>query len=302
MNPRKLLIGTCIVGLAGLSAPVHAGWKLIAKKGQQAGGDKQQVGLQKIDAIFLHGLGGAPSHFPLYHLKNELRGQGMDLRLDAPWLRPVEIDGTGEAHSTGPHTMSDQLDRARKAIAMHDGPVILFGHSFGGKAAIALAKEMPDKIKGVVAFAPSVNMLYSYYKNLTGQKGLPDERQIEAVLAQHGATLRARLGEIDPASGEAKHLRGELSYLATMMDLAKHDETKMELEVGVPMLMLHGIDDGAVSIHYARRFAAANPKVNLVEYPGIGHGMDAEDRGVETTAQRDMTTRIHNFLLTLNVK
>lgn len=297
MNPRKLFISACLVGLAGLAAtPAHAGWKW---KGQKA----DQKAMKKVDAVFLHGLGGAPSHFPLNNLKKELATQGMDLQLDAPWLRPVEIGFDGKAHGTGPHTMSDQLDRARKAINMHEGPVVLFGHSFGGKAAIALAKEFPGKVKGIVAFAPSVNMMYSYYKNLTGERGLPDEQKLIATLEHHQANLRNALDRPHIDDKERKHLYGELHYLTTMMDLAKHNETKMELDVGVPTLMLHGTDDTAVSIHYAKRFAGANPKVNLVEYPGIGHGMDNEkDRDLEKNAQRDMATRIHNFLLHLDAK
>jgi len=37
-------------------------------------------------------------------------------------------------------------------------------------------------------------------------------------------------------------------------------------------LVFHGTEDHAVSIHYARRLAASNPKtVQLVELAGVGH-------------------------------
>jgi len=303
MNPKIPLIGSCLLALAGMVTPAHAVWKPFGAKGEAAKNqgttNKTDVKLQKVDAIFLHGLGGEPSHFPLQKLKKALREKGMELQLDSPWLRPVEIDALGEAHSTGPHTMSDQLERARAAIAKHDGPVILFGHSFGGKAAIALAQEMPDKVKGVVAFAPSVKMLYAYWKNLTGQKGLPDAKTVLETLAKHEHGLRTRLAEIDPGSKEARGIRGALGYHATMTDLALHDETAMEIGMKVPMLMLHGTADDAVSIHYARRFAEANPMVKFVEYAGVHHGMDSEDEKLGLAAKLDMTSKIHDFIASL---
>jgi pimeloyl-ACP methyl ester carboxylesterase len=207
--------------------------------------------------------------------------------------------------------MTDQLARARAEIAKHDGPVVLIGHSFGGKAALALAKEMPDKVKGVIAIAPSVKMLYAYWKNLTGERGLPESREtIIARLAEHEETLRGKLATAGDDKLKARKLRGELGYLKTMQDLALHDETNMELDVGVPVLMLHGTDDESVSIHYAHRFAEANPKVKLVEYPGLGHGMDAADKELgraareklEREAHKDMSVRIHGFLKELEAK
>jgi len=161
-------------------------------------------------------------------------------------------------------------------------------------------------------------MLYAYYKNLPGQKGLPERDAVLTRLGEHERMLTGEVAKTDALareardqgderrasglSGKARSLRGELDYLKTMQDLALHDETNMELNVGVPVLMLHGTDDNAVSIHYARRFAEANPKVKLVEYPGIGHGMDSEDRKLERDAHKDMVGQIHGFLKDLEAK
>ncbi len=317
------LVGALTVSLIG--KPAHAGWFTRTEATEKPAATKIAVKpatKQHVDAVFLHGLGGSPKGMPLPGLEGELAKLGVALKMEAPWLRPVEIDDEGYARSTGTHTMTDQLARARAEIAKHDGPVVLIGHSFGGKAAIALAKEMPGKVKGVIAIAPSVKMLYAYYKNLTHPKGLPEREAVVARLGEHerwlttarsprptrllakratrAATTTGRRGF--PA--RCARLRGELpdSSKDDVQDLALHDETNMELDVGVPMLMLHGTDDHAVSIHYARRFAEANPKVKLVEYEGIGHGMDSEDRKLERDAHKDMVGQIHGFLKELEAK
>jgi pimeloyl-ACP methyl ester carboxylesterase len=312
------LVGALTVSLIG--KPAHAGWFTHTETTEKPATKiaVKPATKQHVDAVFLHGLGGSPKGMPLPGLEGELAKLGVALKMEAPWLRPVEIDDEGYARSTGTHTMTDQLARARAEIAKHDGPVVLIGHSFGGKAAIALAKEMPGKVKGVIAIAPSVKMLYAYYKNLTQQKGLPEREAVVARLGEHERWLTGEIAKTDSLareardqgddrraaglSGKVRGLRGELDYLKTMQDLALHDETNMELNVGVPVLMLHGTDDHAVSIHYARRFAEANPKVKLVEYEGIGHGMDSEDRRLERDARKDMVGQIHGFLKELEAK
>jgi pimeloyl-ACP methyl ester carboxylesterase len=308
------LISAFAFSFSGSSA--HAG-PFTDKKTEKPAAAKTAPARQ-VDAVFLHGLGGSPRGMPIPGLESALKQLGVALKIASPWLRPVEIDADGYAHGTGTHTMTDQLARARAEIEKHEGPVLLIGHSFGGKAGFELAKQMPGKVKGIIAIAPSVKMLYAYYKNLTGQKGLPERETVVARLAEHEHWLSGEVdktdalarearnhGEEDRAaglSGKARSLRGELGYLKTMQDLALHDETKMELDVGVPVLMLHGIDDHAVSIHYARRFAEANPKVNLVEYPGIGHGLDSRNAKLERDAHQDMIGRIYGFLNELEGK
>ncbi len=289
-----------LLGAMTLGSSAHAEWRMFGNK--PAAPPKSVPAQRHVEAIFLHGLGGEPTHFPLEGLEKALAKLGTELSISAPWLRPVRIDDEGKAHGTAPHTMSDQLARARAAIDAHDGPVVLIGHSFGGKAALALAKQRPDKVKGVIAFAPSVKMLYAYYKNLTGERGLPDSAKIAARLDVHEQWLRNELPKHDPDSKEAHGVRGELGYLATMQDLVKHDEPNLELGVAVPTLHLHGTDDEAVSIHYARRFAEQNPKVKLVEYQGINHGMNSKDPAVNESARRDMTVQINDFLKSLEVK
>ncbi|MEO9193217.1 MAG: alpha/beta hydrolase [Polyangia bacterium] len=303
MKPPNRSLQLALVGALAFGAtPAYAGWHLFGAKDKAVTARKQVAVTRHVDAIFLHGLGGEPTHFPLNELTHALGALGTDLSIEAPWLRPVRVDSEGVAHSTGAHTMTDQLARARAAIDAHEGPVVLIGHSFGGKAAIALAKDRPDKVAGVVLLAPSVKMLYSYWKNLTGERGLPDKAKVTARLAAHEQWLRTERAHAEPGSKAERGMTGELQYLATMQDLVHHDETNLELGVTVPTLHLHGIEDDAVSIHYARRFAEQNPKVKLVEFAGVDHGMHSRDGILDRAAGISMTQHINEFLKTLEAK
>ncbi len=234
--------------------------------------------------IYMHGLGGDPRHSDDFVQKLLTPAEGSPaVRVVAIWMRPRQ----------GLHTMSDQLARARKAIDAEPGPVTLMGHSFGGKAALKLASEYPEaKVKSVVALAPSVNMLQSYWKRITGERELPAPEVVEAKLAEVQKFLSRNLA-VAQARGDKKLVKeaaGELSYFQTMRDLAKHDEPGFERNVKRPTLVLHGTEDDAVSIHYARRFAAANAgAVEIVELPGADHGFVlGAERKIEPSKRVDV--------------
>jgi pimeloyl-ACP methyl ester carboxylesterase len=303
-----------------------AGFKLIGDKAPNARVTRTEKGVEwtigqgehPTRLVYLHGLGGEPEDGLVNRVIKQLSATEGSFKVISPWLRPVrELDG--EMVSAGPHTMTDQLARVRELLRNEPGPVVLMGHSFGGKAALALAKEFPDKVKGIVGFAPSVKMLYAHWKNLTGEKGVPEDRgRVIRRLDEHDGWLRGELQGVENAlrrvpgwdhdekerlEDKADYLRGELSYNATMRDLADHDETGLESTVKKPTLVFHGTDDKAVSIHYARRFAEANPTVRLVELQDLGHGLDNRrrfDRAHHEAVDRNMGTEIVRFLKQLD--
>ena len=131
--------------------------------------------------VFLHGMGGEPGDL-FDDLAKSLGRTGSSFTAVSPWLRTP-----GKASS-----MTEQLDRARAAIAAQPGNVILVGHSFGGKAALQLAKEFPGKVIGVVGLAPSVKMAYSFWKGLTGERVLPDPiaRQVKQADLEDNLEVR----------------------------------------------------------------------------------------------------------------
>ena len=195
--------------------------------------------------VFLHGLGDSPDTPIIQRLVGALGREGASVEIIAPWLRPVTVDAGGIVSPAGVQTMSYQLNEARRAIRATNGQVVLVGHSFGGKAALALAKEFPGKVKGVVALAPSVKMLYSYWKGLTGERGLPDAARIGRVLGEQRTALQQQLAKADKPQ-LVRQIKSELGYLDVMRDLARYDEPGLERGVTTPTLVLHGTEDAAV--------------------------------------------------------
>lgn len=249
-------------------------------------------GAPQSTVIFMHGLGGNPHHSKelIRELLTPAEGKPA-VRVVAVWMRPQD----------GVHTMTDQLARARRAIDAEHGPVVLMGHSFGGKAAVKLAAEYPkDKVTSVVALAPSVNMLQSYWKRITGERTLPaDTKVIEAKLDQvHGALTRnLAVARAHGDREDIKQAASSLSYAETMRDLIGHDEPGSETSVKRPMLVLHGTHDDAVSIHYARRFAEANKTaVELVELDGVDHLFDHPRVSTRAVARGMMRKPVQQFL------
>lgn len=239
--------------------------------------------------IFMHGLGGSPKGslgLPRALVTPPANGS---VRVVSIWMRPID----------GQHTMTDQLARARRAIEAEPGPVTLMGHSFGGKAALNLAKMYPaEKVTGIVALAPSVNMLQSYWKRLTGERVLPEPEVVEPQLANIEKQLEQRVKNAE-ATGDKKKIREareNLAYARTMRDLVHHDEPGTETTVTRPTLVLHGSEDEAVSIHYARRFADANANVEFVEIPGANHGFNGEDEEATIANLTAMRKPIRAFM------
>lgn len=217
--------------------------------------------------VFLHGWNGGPGGL-FDALASELGKSGHSFTAVAPWLRSPSDDA--------PHTMTNQLARARAAIEATEGPVVLVGHSFGGKAALALAKELTGKVVGVVGLAPSVNMAYSYWKTFSGERGLPAPKVAAKRYLSREKMLRKELGRIDRGSEEgeqrASAIEQEVSDLDFQRDLVTHDEPALESHLATPTLVFQGTDDRAVSVHYIRRFAETNvDQVHLVELTGESH-------------------------------
>ncbi len=267
--------------------------------------------------IYLHGLGGTPGDGLARTVYEAMQEQNPSVEFLMPWLRPSETVGADDVRPVGPHTMTTQLELAAEAIQAAPGPVVILGHSFGGKAAFALARRFPGKVRGVVALAPSVRMLYAHWKRITEERGLSSPDVMRARLQQHEADLNTQISALvgrrsgdrtrdRELNNQIQDLREWVEFNDTMIDMVDHDEDALETNVPAPTLVFHGTDDRAVSIHYARRFAEANPRAQLVELDGVTHGFryrprdehlsDRERTRQEANNARDIATRTLRFI------
>ncbi len=245
--------------------------------------------------VFLHGLGGEPGGPMMDGVFKAMQAQGLSATVHAPLLREVRRSDTGKIVSESRQTMTEQLRHARGVIDAQPGKVILFGHSFGAKAALILAREYPDKVKAIIAVAPSVKMLHAYWKSISGERGLADGAQMQAVFAQRQRSLESRIAATkDPELRQ--NLAENLNYHKIMRDMIGHSESTFEQGVRVPTIVFHGSQDLAVSKHYVKRFAEDNRKVNLVTYPHHDHHLVGPSPKTTREVRQDVGRRVVDFI------
>jgi pimeloyl-ACP methyl ester carboxylesterase len=156
--------------------------------------------------------------------------------------------------------MAESLRLLRPTIGRIKGPVFLVGHSFGGRMAMTLAAEYPDKVAGMALMAPQVRTLHGFAKKALG-------REV------------ADFADFRRSGGER--------LMDDFRNFAEFDEWKQERNIRVPTLIFHGDLDQLVSHRYARQVAedpTNDGAVQAIVYEGVGHGWYPARHMVATTA------------------
>ncbi|WP_461473989.1 alpha/beta hydrolase [Microbacterium sp. HJ5] len=138
------------------------------------------------------------------------------------------------------------------------GPLVLVGHSVGGQLALLAARSIGvDAVTGVVALAPVTDVV---------------------------ETLRAGLGD-DAASPLLADLPG------TREQAAVEASPLYSLPIGVPVVIVHGLDDRRVPHSHTDAFAAAaaaaGDRVRVVSPPSLEHRSAIDPAGEHWTTTVD---------------
>ncbi|HET9095489.1 MAG TPA: alpha/beta hydrolase [Candidatus Baltobacteraceae bacterium] len=107
---------------------------------------------------------------------------GVADRLDPNQFTLHLLDFRGNGLSDRPehgHDLHGYVSDARAALASIDGPVLLAGHSMGGKVAQFLASERPENLEKLLLAAPG-----------TASGGRPSERHRAAALRSFGSRAK----------------------------------------------------------------------------------------------------------------
>jgi pimeloyl-ACP methyl ester carboxylesterase len=156
--------------------------------------------------------------------------------------------------------MAESLRRLRPALGRIKGSVFLVGHSFGGRMAMTLAAEYPDKVAGMALMAPQVKTLHGFAKKALGRP-----------VADFADFQRA----------------GGVRLMGDFHNFAEFDEWKQERNIRAPTLIFHGDLDQLVSHRYTRQIAedpTNDGAVQAIVYQGVGHGWYPANHMVTTTA------------------
>jgi pimeloyl-ACP methyl ester carboxylesterase len=146
-----------------------------------------------------------------------------------------------------------------------EGPIVLLGHSFGGRVAVHLANQRPESIGALV---------------LTGVPLLrPSGRRASVAPAYKVVRRLHRMGIIPDATMEAARQRhGSADYRAAQGIMRQVlvrtvNETYGEQLDGVrcPVHLVWGADDTAAPLEMAQRALARVADGDLDVFPGVGH-------------------------------
>jgi len=193
-----------------------------------------------------------------------------------PALDAVALDLPGFGASPGPDRAYSSMDFARAVAPVLDeasSPVVLVGHSHGGRVAVCLAALRPESVKAIVLIGAPVllrahrstpTLAYRTMRRLR-HFGLVSEGRIEAYRRRHGSA------DYRSAEGVVR------DTLVTVVNESFENELR---GLRCPVVLLWGHDDLDVPVEVAERARdligidlepASRPRVTLRVLDGVGH-------------------------------
>ena len=174
----------------------------------------------------------------------------------------------GERADMGPIEVSlGNLDRFIDLVTAEvpGVPVFLLGHSAGGLLAVAYAEEHQDRLAGMVVSAPAV-MLNPMLEALLGMEEIPPLPLAPLVSRDPGVVAGY---ENDPLVWQGPPSRARA---AETLELIPKVRERFG-EIRIPILILHGGDDGLVPPQASEELAAgvSSTDVTLRVWPGLYH-------------------------------
>ncbi len=243
-------------------------------------------GGQPVEAVALHGWG---------------RDHGDYAKLGLGWSGEcgiMALDLPGFGASPAPPSAWGSAEYAQLISRLVENeigtPVVILGHSFGGRVAVRLAASRPELVKSLVLTGaplaipqytgprqkrPRVALAYRVARKLEKlgrvSQGLAGSRRVSGfpgslvpwfplMSEDRMESMRKRYGSLDyaRASGMMRAVLVKVLAETYSDDLAR---------LSCPVYLVWGEEDTEVPIEVARTIAEAVPGARLTELPGVGH-------------------------------
>jgi pimeloyl-ACP methyl ester carboxylesterase len=194
-------------------------------------------------------------------------------RLDAAY-RVIRYDRRGYGRSVGvgpPWTVEANVDDL-DSLLDHEAsaPTIVFGHSFGGNVALALASRRPELVRAVVVYETPLSWLDWWPGSTAGAAAMAVDDPGDAAEAFMRRLVGDAVWERLPPSKQAERRAEGAAMVAELADLRRRapwDGRRLD----VPVLALHG--EHARSHHRAAMEGLADliPGCRSATVAGAGH-------------------------------
>jgi pimeloyl-ACP methyl ester carboxylesterase len=148
---------------------------------------------------------------------------------------------------------------------MGDEPLVLVGHSFGGKVATVFAAEHPELIRALVLTGVPFVRTSPTRKSSIGFRLLRWLHHHRVISDQRMESARQKYGSLDyrRASGVMRDI---------FVTVVNESHESQLAQITMPVVMVWGAEDHEVPVDVARRAGELLPgNYSLTLVPGIGH-------------------------------
>jgi len=258
------------------------------------------------DLLLLHGLLGAASCW-----RPSLKALAADSTVYA-----LDALGLGESDRVpdldpGLEASADRIARFMDAVGIAEADFVATSH--GGAVALMLAARHPERVRSLVLQAPAnpysnlTDGLIRFYKTPLGEwfarrlTTFPRRLQLMALGRMYGQAAQVRDGSLNDYLRSIA-VPGTVDYVLRILGGWRQDMKRLEEALpqiqAIPILLLWGADDRAVSLESGHALAKRLIDAHLVILPGVGHLPFEEDPVMFTKAvnrflvRLDRTTRL----------
>ncbi len=213
-----------------------------------------------------------------------VHGTGGNVRLWARQLEhfgaqhsPVAVDLPGHGRSGGLDGPATVAAAAELLAAVLEGlgapPVVVVGHGFGGKIALALALDHAPRVRSVVTIGAT-----------SAPVGAADEIAVlrDVVRGRRSQSFDTPLFGAKPDMTVMREVWGEIVKTdprVRLQDLEAYEGSDLRSrlgEISVPTTVLHGAEDGYCARACCEEIAALIPGARFESVEGAGHVAQVE--------------------------
>ena len=227
------------------------------------------TGTGKTALLFLHYFGGSQRTWS--HVVDSLSKDHRCITADLP--------GFGDAAVIPGYTVADMQDAVRELVAsLAPSPVVLIGHSMGGKVAMTLAAEPPENLQQVILVAPSPLVPEPMTEEQRATMTVANEtREGAQQFVKNGALA---LSEADVQTGVEDVLRAnEEAWKAWPQHGTREDWSQRITKFAVRTDLIVGEHDEAIPLPFQRKHTLPLVEVSggtLITIPNAAHMLPYE--------------------------